>query len=313
MLLALVAGGCSTGGSGGSGGPAAPGGTGSSAAAGDGSSVRATATPTVEPSTPSATPSQSPSPSRQPTRQPTASPSPGPRLDTWQVGARPLPLRPDGFGQVERTPKVLRVRVMQAADVLPPPPDGRFHATVGPVTPRIRQRMGESWSSRCPVGLSDLRYLTVGFRGFDGRAHTGELVVRDTVADDVVGVFRRLFAAGFPIESMRLVTTADLEAPPTGDGNNTAAYVCRATRRQTTWSAHAYGLAIDLNPFQNPYRSGDLVLPELASAYEDRTWHRPGMVLPGGVAVRAFEAVGWTWGGDFRTVSDLMHFSATGR
>jgi hypothetical protein len=163
------------------------------------------------------------------------------------------------------------------------------------------------------VALAGLRHLTLTFRGFDGRAHTGELVVNATVARDVVTVFHRLYAASYPIEEMRLPTTGDLRARPTGDGNNTAAYVCRTTRGSTTLSAHAYGLAIDVNPFLNPYRKGDLVLPELASAYLDRSWRRPGMVLRGGVVTRAFASVGWTWGGDFESVSDLMHFSANGR
>ncbi len=253
---------------------------------------------------PSSPPAPTPTPTR--TRRPV-------RLDTWTVGAHPLPLRADGFGEVLPTPRVLRVRRMQAADVLPPPADGRFHGTVGRITPEIRRRMGETWSPACPVGLDDLRYLTLTFAGFDGRPHTGELVVNASVARGVVRVFRTLYAARFPIEEMRLVTTADLDAPPTGDGNDTAAYVCRTTRKATTFSAHASGLAIDLNPFLNPYRSGDLLLPELAGAYEDRSWRRPGMVLPGGVATRAFAAAGWTWGGDFRSVSDLMHFSADGR
>ncbi len=209
------------------------------------------------------------------------------------------------------------MRRLATKDLLPPPHDNRFHSTVGPVTPAIRLRMGESWSPGCPVPLSGLRYLTLTFRGFDGRAHTGELVVNASVARDVVSVFKKLYAASYPIEEMRLPTTADIEAPPTGDGNNTAAYVCRNTRGTTTLSAHAYGLAIDVNPFMNPYRrvenGPDLVLPELASAYLDRSWHRPGMVLRGGVVMRAFAAVGWTWGGDFRSVSDLMHFSANGR
>jgi hypothetical protein len=265
-------------------------------------------------------PSVSASPSAPRTATPTPSPSPtpahtrpSPRLDTWRVGARPLPLRPDGFGQVLATPPRLRVRRMPTPDVLPPPRDGEFHATVGPVTPAVRARMGESWSPACPVPLSGLRHLTLTFRGFDGRAHTGELVVNETVARDVVTVFRRLYDASYPIEEMRLPTTKDLRAPPTGDGNNTAAYVCRTTRGSTTLSAHAYGLAIDVNPFLNPYRKGDLVLPELAGAYLDRSWRRPGMVLRGGVVTRAFAAVGWTWGGDFESVSDLMHFSANGR
>jgi hypothetical protein len=133
------------------------------------------------------------------------------------------------------------------------------------------------------------------------------------VADDVVSVFRRLYAAAYPIEEMRLPTTADLDAPPTGDGNNTAAYVCRPVRGSRVLSAHAYGLAIDVNPFMNPYVKGDLVLPELASAYLDRGWRRPGMIRRGDPVAAAFADVGWTWGGNFRSVSDPMHFSANGR
>ena len=112
---------------------------------------------------------------------------------------------------------------------------------------------------------------------------------------------------------MRLPTTADLEAAPTGDGNNTAAYVCRAARGQTRWSQHAYGLALDLNPFQNPQHKRDLVLPELAGAYVDRSDERPGMHLPGGPAVRAFARIGWEWGGDWRSSKDWMHFSQNGQ
>jgi hypothetical protein len=223
-----------------------------------------------------------------------------------------LPLRPDGFGKVLPTPAALRDRRLPTTDRLPPPPGGRFRSTIRPIGPAVRARMGDTWKPGCPVGLADLRYVTVSFRGFDGRAHTGELVVHERVAAGIVSVFARLYRARFPIEEMRLVTTADLHAHPTGDGNNTAAFVCRAARQQTRWSAHAYGLAIDVDPFQNPYRRGDLVLPELASAYLDRADRRPGMILPGGPVTAVFAAVGWTWGGTFRSPKDLMHFSATG-
>jgi hypothetical protein len=242
-----------------------------------------------------------------PSAAPTSGPSP-----VWRVGARPLPLRPDGFGQVLPTPAALRDRRLPTVDRLPPPQGERFRSAVRPIGRTVRARMGATWSPACPVGLDELRYLTVSFRGFDGRAHTGELVVHRRVAEQVVSVFARLYRAGFPIEEMRLVTTADLEAHPTGDGNNTAAYVCRTARQQTRWSAHAYGLAVDVNPFQNPYRRGDLVLPELASAYLDRDRVRPGMIRAGDVVTRAFAAIGWTWGGSWRSPTDRMHFSATG-
>jgi hypothetical protein len=228
------------------------------------------------------------------------------------VGARPLPLRPDGFGRALPTPPELRVRRMPTRDVLPPPTRGRFESRIRRVTPDIRARMGRTWTPRCPVPLDQLRYVTVSFWGFDRRRHTGELVLHADVAADVAGVFRRLYRARYPIEQMRLVTTRDLHAPPTGDGNNTAALVCRRVRGQDEWSAHAFGLAVDVNPFLNPYRNGDLVLPELASAYLDRDWRRPGMIRPGGVVVAAFASIGWTWGGSFESLEDYMHFSATG-
>jgi D-alanyl-D-alanine carboxypeptidase len=230
----------------------------------------------------------------------------------WRLGARPLPLRPDGFGQVLPTPPELRRRRLPTVDRLPPPAGGRFRSAVRPIGPAIRARMGATWSPACPVRLTDLRYVTVSFRGFDGRPHTGELVVHRRVADQVVSVFARLYRAAFPIEEMRLVTTADLDAHPTGDGNNTAAFVCRAARNQRRWSAHAYGLAVDVNPFQNPYARGDLVLPELASSYLDRGRVRPGMIRAGDAVTGAFAAIGWTWGGTWRSPTDLMHFSATG-
>jgi hypothetical protein len=242
----------------------------------------------------------------------TASSLPNRPSPAWRVGARALPRRPDGFGQVQPTPAALRNRRLPTVDRLPPPPGGRFQAAVRPIGPAIRARMGATWSPACPVGLTDLRYVTVSFWGFDGRHHTGELVVHRRVADRLVSVFARLHQARFPIEQMRLVTTADLRARPTGDGNNTAAFVCRRARKQTRWSAHAYGLAVDLNPFHNPYRRGDLVLPELASAYLDRARERPGMIRPGDAVTRAFAAIGWSWGGAWRSPTDHMHFSATG-
>jgi hypothetical protein len=240
-----------------------------------------------------------------PTRRPAARPR-------WVVGASPLPLRADGFGQVLATPLVLRDRSLPTVDVLPPPTDGRFHATTGPITAALRVRMGDTYRPGCPVPLSALRYLTLSFRGFDGRAHTGELVVAATAAPSAVRVFRALFAQGFPLEQMRLPSSSDVGARPTGDGNDTAGFLCRAAIGQTRFSAHAYGLAIDVNPFDNPYVRGDLVLPELASAYVDRGWVRPGMFEPSSAAVRAFTREGWTWGGSFHSLKDYQHFSLTG-
>ncbi|WP_414636444.1 M15 family metallopeptidase [Actinophytocola sp.] len=228
----------------------------------------------------------------------------------WTVGATPLPLRPDGFGQVLPTPAVLVNRALPTADLLPPPGDGPYRSTASAVPADVLAR--STWSPSCPVAAGDLRYLTMSFRGFDNRAHTGEMIVNARVAAAVTRVFQHVYEAGFPLEEMRVVAPAELSAPPTGDGNNTTSFVCRSAIGQTRWSAHAYGLAVDVNPFCNPYLRGDLVLPELATSYLDRGYVRPGMVEPGDVVVRSFAAIGWSWGAEWKSPKDLQHFTATG-
>jgi hypothetical protein len=170
-----------------------------------------------------------------------------------------------------------------------------------------------TWDPACPVALGDLRYLNVSFWGFDDRPHTGELLVHAEVADDVVAVFRRLHEVRFAVEEMRITRADELDAHPTGDGNNTGAFVCRPSRGTSEWSEHAYGRAVDVNPFHNPYLKGEVVLPELASSYRDRADRRPGMIVAGDAATQAFASIGWGWGGDWRSSKDPMHFSADGR
>jgi hypothetical protein len=163
------------------------------------------------------------------------------------------------------------------------------------------------------VTVDALAYLTMSHWGFDGEHHTGEMIVNVSVADDVVEVFRRLHEARFPIEQMRIVTLEEVDDHPTGDWNETTSFVCRPAVGSGRWSAHAFGLAVDVNPFHNPYLRGDLVIPELASDYVDRERQLPGMIVGGDVVVSAFADIGWPWGGDWTSLKDWMHFSATGR
>lgn len=227
------------------------------------------------------------------------------------LGQRVLPEGPDGFGEVRPTPPELADRRLVTPDHLPPPDSAAFTADISAVPDEVAAR--STWSPECPVGLHELRYVTVAFWGFDERVHTGELLVHASVAEDVVGVFRRLHQARFPIEEMRITAAEELDAPPTGDGNNTGAFVCRPSTGSSSWSEHARGLAVDINPFHNPYVKGELVVPELASAYVDRTNHRPGMIQPGDEVVAAFADIGWHWGGDWSSAKDWMHFSQSGK
>jgi hypothetical protein len=206
----------------------------------------------------------------------------------------------------------MQVRRWNLPDTVPMLPGSGFRARVAdPAPTSVLAR--STWRPGCPVGASDLAWLRLAYWGFDDARHSGEMLVNGAVAEDVVEVFRELYEARFPMESMAIATRQDLDAPPTGDGNVTGAFNCRPVRGGTQFSQHAYGLAVDLNPFQNPYHRGDVVLPELASAYLDRARVRPGMVTPDGPAVRAFSSIGWGWGGTWSTLKDYQHFSLNGR
>ena len=232
-----------------------------------------------------------------------------PASPSW-LGTRPLPLRPDGYGEIQPTPRELRDRQLATVDILPPPVDDTFASTIVAVPESVAER--STWHPDCPVGLDDLRYVTVAFWGFDDRPHTGELLVNADAAEDLVQVFRRLHDARFPIEEMRITRVDELDAHPTGDGNNTGSFVCRPSRGTTAWADHAYGRAVDINPFHNPYVKGEVVLPELASAYTDRLNQRPGMILDDDVVTTSFSDIGWGWGGNWRSSTATMHFSASG-
>jgi hypothetical protein len=141
--------------------------------------------------------------------------------------------------------------------------------------------------------------------------HTGELLTNRLWVDELIEVFRQLYEWEYPIEEMRITTLADLDAHPTGDGNNTGSFGCRPAVGSTNWSRHAFGLAIDINPFHNPYVRDDLILPELAETYLDRDNVRIGMINERIVAL--FDELGWGWGGRWTNSSDWMHFSHDGR
>jgi hypothetical protein len=195
-----------------------------------------------------------------------------------------------------------------------------FHTSVQPVPPQLRTSLnGPFWHRGCPVPLSDLRLLTVTHWGFDGRAHTGQLVVNERVAVPLSRVFRRLYELRFPIRHMRSDDAYGPSRSRPADGDITASFECRQAVPSPcmggsgtgTWSMHAYGEAVDLNPVENPYVGCGMTRDRSARRYLDRSHHRRGMVTPAVVA--AFRSIGWGWGGAWSgSTKDYMHFSATG-
>lgn len=227
------------------------------------------------------------------------------------LGTRELPRTDAGYGEVRPTPPVMRERRWTLPDTVAMRP-GRGYAAkvVSPAPQRVIAR--SSWQAGCPVAATDLAWVRLTFWGFDAQRHTGELLVHRTAADDIVGVFRTLYRERFPQEQVGIVRSYDPDAPPTGDGNGTGSFVCRPSTGATYFSQHAYGLAIDVNTFQNPYLKDDVVLPELASSYLRRDVVRPGMIVDMGPVIEAFARIGWEWGGGWNQSKDYQHFSQNG-
>jgi hypothetical protein len=190
-----------------------------------------------------------------------------------------------------------------------------FKGSVTALPASLRATMtGLSWHRGCPVGLDELRLVRARHWGFDGRVHTGRLVVHRDVAGSVLGVLRRLYAARFPIRRMVPVDAYGASDFRSIEADNTSAFNCRYVDGTTRWSEHSYGRAIDLNPIENPYVTAAGTTSHPASRrYLHRSPYRPGMAVEGGVVVRTFEAAGWGWGGRWSGDRDYQHFSASGR
>ena len=194
------------------------------------------------------------------------------------------------------------------------PPLPAFSAAAsGPLSPGD---VPFSWRPGCPVPPGQLRAIYLSYVGFDGKAHTGEIIVAASVVKQVIEVFSLLYRARFPIRRMEPVDVFRGSDPRSMTADNTSGFNCRyaVTSGPPQWSMHAYGLAIDVNTIQNPYlEPGSGVQPPAGAAYVDRSDIRPGMAYPGGILVSAFSSVGWGWGGNWAGSPDYQHFSVNGR
>lgn len=200
------------------------------------------------------------------------------------------------------------VALLAALALQQPPP---FAHDVAPVT---AAQLPHSWHRGCPVAPAQLRRLSVRYWGFDGRVHVGTVVVNVRAVGPLTRVFARLYDARFPIRRMRPIDAYGGNDERSLAADNTAAFNCRyaVASGPRRWSVHAYGLAVDVNPVENPYLEGGRVHPRAGRGYLDRSRRRPGMALRNGLLVRAFASVGWSWGGRWSASPDYQHFSATG-
>ena len=221
----------------------------------------------------------------------------GADVNRWRIENGLPPLDPATAAEVARVFTAIEVELQRRATFV-----GEVHGVSA-------ARLGSSWRPGCPVGPSQLRLLRLSYHGFDGQTHIGELVVHHALAGGVVAVFRTLFEEKFPIRVMRTVEQYGSSDDASMAADNTSGFNCRTVKGSSSWSRHAFGQAIDVNPIENPYVIGWVVDPPAGYAHTNRSTPALGKIRSGDVAQRAFADHGWSWGGYWNN-PDYQHFSA---
>jgi D-alanyl-D-alanine carboxypeptidase len=166
---------------------------------------------------------------------------------------------------------------------------------------------------------ADLVLLTVPYWNYEDVAKIGELIVHKSVGADVLDVFKTLYTdKSYSFQRIELIDKYGGDDRASMTVNNTSGYNCRVVSGSNRLSSHARGLAIDINPFTNPFVTKKLTSPPGSEAFDtpaerEAAKNQPGMILRKGVLVKAFKAKGWKWGGEWNSIKDYQHFSADGK
>jgi hypothetical protein len=168
-----------------------------------------------------------------------------------------------------------------------------YETSSRPLSPGLKAQLRHKgfWHKGCPVALSGLRLLKVSYWGFDGRRHNGHLIVNAAATAPLKRAFRKLYGLHFPIRHLDIESVYGRGVT---DGDPSGSFQCREAVPSPctggtgtgTWSMHAYGLAVDINPRENPYVGCGQSRDRAARLYRDRSRHRKGMVTP--KAINAF-------------------------
>ena len=191
------------------------------------------------------------------------------------------------------------------------PDEGTF--TSEPVPDEVFARMsGVSFPAGCTISREDLRYLRLSYHDFNGNPQLGELVCNKKIADDMTEIFRELYKRGYQIEKMKLIDDYGGDDDLSCADDNTSCFNYRTVAGSNNLSKHAMGIAIDINPFYNPYvtypNGVERISPPGSEPYADRSADFPHKIGPGDDAYELFIAHGFTWGGNWKTMKDYQHF-----
>ena len=186
-----------------------------------------------------------------------------------------------------------------------------------PLTDEVKERItGISYPENgCTVPYEDLNYVGLKYIDFKGQEQTGELICNKAIAQDMVEIFHELYRNEYRLESVHLIDEYDGDDTASMAENNTSCFNYRVVDGTASLSKHAYGLAIDVNPYYNPYvvfgrnsDGSDYISPPGSEIYADRSQSFAYKIDENDLCYRLFTEHGFTWGGNWNSTKDYQHF-----
>ena len=186
--------------------------------------------------------------------------------------------------------------------------DTGFSADTVPAA--VKQRMlGRSYPEEgARIDFSELRYLRLRYYDYSGQVRKGEMVCNKAIAADLLHIFKELYKARYELASVRLIDDFDGDDARSMAANNTSCFNYRTKTSGASLSAHALGMAVDINPLQNPYVKGEVVEPPEAADFVDRSADFPHKITADDLCCKLFRARGFQWGGAWNSMKDYQHF-----
>lgn len=184
------------------------------------------------------------------------------------------------------------------------------------ISDELKERMnGKSYADNIDesiINYSMLRHIVIKYYDFNDDVQLGEIICNEKIAQDLVEIFEELYNSGYQLERVHLIDEYDADDDASMDDNNTSCFNYRVVDNTTKLSYHAYGLAIDVNPFYNPYvqmRNGEeYVCPTGSVPYANRDDNFPYKIDENDLAYKLFKQHGFIWGGDWNSLKDYQHF-----
>ena len=163
------------------------------------------------------------------------------------------------------------------------------------------------------ISYDDLRYVSVLYYNFKGIERFGELICNKAIAQDMVEIFYELYTNEYQIEQIRLIDEYNGDDTLSMQDNNTSCFNYRVVDGTASLSKHALGLAVDINPFFNPYvvykNDGTAYIsPQGSETYADRSKEFAYKIDENDLCYKLFKEHGFTWGGNWNSCKDYQHF-----